>query len=213
MEQRLKQRLVGAIVLVSLAVIFIPIILEGPGDDWAPRNHGVPEPPRMDYGVDMDLALPQEEQAEREEADDASLQPETVAAPMTAAPVPQPPEPVTRPEPERKPEPVATTPATPVKPPPAPVVAPAARSAPHALPPAGWYIQVGSFSQRLNAEGLRDRLQAAGHATQLQTINIGKAQVYRVLVGPAKTRSLAERQNSQLEKQQKLKGIVIEYPG
>ena len=28
MEQKLKQRLVGAIILVSLAVIFIPIILE-----------------------------------------------------------------------------------------------------------------------------------------------------------------------------------------
>src|SRR5690606_16822366 len=30
MEQRLKQRLIGAVVLVALAVIFIPMLLQGP---------------------------------------------------------------------------------------------------------------------------------------------------------------------------------------
>jgi cell division septation protein DedD len=65
----------------------------------------------------------------------------------------------------------------------------------------------------MNAEGLRDRLQAAGHTTRLQAINIGKAQVYRVLVGPAASRASAEKQNSQLATQQKIKGIVLEYPG
>ncbi|HYQ71412.1 MAG TPA: SPOR domain-containing protein, partial [Gammaproteobacteria bacterium] len=80
-------------------------------------------------------------------------------------------------------------------------------------PPPGWYIQVGSFSQRMNADGLRDRLQAAGHKTRLQTINIGKAQVYRVLVGPATSRASAEQVSSRLAKQQQIKGIVIEYPG
>ena len=30
MQQRLKQRLVGAVVLVALAVIFIPMLLQGP---------------------------------------------------------------------------------------------------------------------------------------------------------------------------------------
>jgi cell division septation protein DedD len=65
----------------------------------------------------------------------------------------------------------------------------------------------------MNAEGLRDRLTAAGHTTRLQEINIGKAQVYRVLVGPTTSRGVAEQQNSRLEKQQQIKGIVIEYPG
>lgn len=30
MEQRLKQRLIGAVVLVALAVIFVPLVLQGP---------------------------------------------------------------------------------------------------------------------------------------------------------------------------------------
>ena len=209
MEQKLKQRLVGAIILVSLAVIFIPIILEGPDDERAPRNTSMPEAPRMDYGVDMELALPPVETAETGEIENQEYaEPEAPAA--VPAVVPQ-----------------AATPAEPVKaePPPAqPLAPPTAEPAPAPaaaskktdslpVPPPGWYIQVGSFSQRMNAEGLRDRLTAAGHKTRLQAINIGKAQVYRVLVGPTSSRANAEQQNSRLEKQQQIKGIVIEYPG
>ena len=208
MEQKLKQRLVGAIILVSLAVIFIPIILEGPDDEWSPRSPGMPEAPRMDYGVDMELALPPVETAETGEAEDleSGEADEPAAVPVVVPPVAPPAEPVkTEPPPA---QPVAS-------PAPAPEPAAAAKKKTDSLPdpPPGWYIQVGSFSQRMNAEGLRDRLTAAGHTTRLQTINIGKAQVYRVLVGPATSRAIAEQQNSRLEKQQQIKGIVIEYPG
>ena len=200
MEQKLKQRLVGAIVLVSLAVIFVPIILEGPDDEWSPRSNGMPVPPRMDYGVDMELALPPVETPETGEVEpmESGEPEEPVTVPVVVPPVAQPTEPV-------KPAPPPAQPSPPPAPPEKNESLPA--------PPPGWYIQVGSFSQRMNAEGLRDRLQAAGHTTQLQTINIGKAQVYRVLVGPAASRASAEQQNSRLATQQKIKGIVIEYPG
>ena len=59
MEQQLKQRLIGAVVLVSLAVIFIPVILEGPDDEWVPRTHDIPTPPELDYRASMDLPLPE----------------------------------------------------------------------------------------------------------------------------------------------------------
>jgi DedD protein len=209
MEQKLKQRRVGAIILVSLAVIFIPIILEGPDDEWSPRNPSIPEAPRMDYGVDMELALPPVETAEPGEPESLEpAEPEAPAAvPAVVPPVAQPAEPVKSEPPPAKPAPS-----------PAPAPAPVATTADKKtdslpVPPPGWYIQVGSFSQRMNAEGLRDRLTAAGHTTRLQTINIGKAQVYRVLVGPATSRAIAEQQNSRLEKQQQIKGMVIEYPG
>jgi DedD protein len=215
MEQKLKQRLVGAIILVSLAVIFIPIILEGPDDEWSPRSPGMPEAPRMDYGVDMELALPPVETAES--GDPENLEPmepdEPAVVPAVVPPVAQPAEPA-------KPEPPPAQPVAPPAPAPAPTPAPAPAAATAdkesgslPVPPPGWYIQVGSFSQRMNAEGLRDRLTAAGHTTRLQSINIGKAQVYRVLVGPTTSRAAAEQQNSRLEKQQQIKGIVIEYPG
>ena len=206
MEQKLKQRLVGAIVLVSLAVIFVPIILEGPDDEWSPRSQGIPEPPRMDYGVDMELALPPVEPPEIGEVEPmGSAEPQAPEEPV-AAPVVVPPVPVAQPT-----EPLKPAPPPPTQPSPPPAAPDKNTSLP--APPPGWYIQVGSFSQRMNAEGLRERLQAAGHTTRLQTINIGKAQVYRVLVGPADSRASAENQKSRLATQQKIKGIVIEYPG
>ena len=217
MEQKLKQRLVGAIILVSLAVIFVPIILEGPDDEWSPRSPGMPEAPRMDYGVDMELALPPVETAESGEPESLEpMEPDAPDEPDAPTVVPAVVPPVAQPAEPAKPEPAPAQPVAPPAPEPAP--APAAATADREsgslpVPPPGWYIQVGSFSQRMNAEGLRDRLKAAGHTTRLQTINIGKAQVYRVLVGPTTSRAAAEQQNSRLEKQQQIKGIVIEYPG
>lgn len=187
MEQHLKQRLVGAIVLVSLAVIFIPIILEGPDDEWTPRNHSIPEPPRMDYRASMQLALP-----------DAAPQPDTGS---DEPPDRQPPPPVTEPQaPQPAPEPVATAAPEPV--PPARIASPAAM-------PAGWYVQVGSFSQRMNASGLRERLKSAGHDTHLQT----SGKTYRVLVGPSDSRELAEKLRDRLLSEQQLKGLVVEHSG
>jgi len=201
MEQNLKQRLVGAIVLVSLAVIFIPIILEGPDDEWTPRNHGIPEPPQMDYRASMQLPLPADSEepaaADRQVAMEPA--PTAITPPVPAAPEPEP-EPEPAPQPEPKPEPVAQPESAPVATVPA--------SAP-AVVPAGWYVQVGSFNQQLNAIGLRDRLKSAGYDSQLQAT--GSA--YRVLVGPAGTRAQAEKQRDKLLASRQLKGIVIEHSG
>jgi DedD protein len=198
MEQNLKQRLVGAIVLVSLAVIFIPIILEGPDDEWTPRSHSIPEPPQIDYRASMQLPLPADTTepaaASTEPADmQAPAQPEQTAVTPPAPPIPEP-------EPAPQPEPVAT------EKPAAPEAAPASSAA--ALP-AGWYVQVGSFSQQMNASGLRDRLISAGYDTRLQATG----STYRVLVGPSDTRKQAEQQRDKLLAKQQLKGIVIQQSG
>ena len=68
MEQILKQRLIGAVVLVSLAVIFIPIILEGPDDEWTPRSHSLPDKPQLDYRADMEVVLPPPVQVDEQPA-------------------------------------------------------------------------------------------------------------------------------------------------
>ena len=44
MDVLLKQRLVGAIVLVALGVIFVPMILEGPNRTLVPEMEAFPEP-------------------------------------------------------------------------------------------------------------------------------------------------------------------------
>jgi len=209
MEQTLKQRLIGAIVLVSLAVIFIPIILEGPDDEWTPRSHSIPAQPQMDYRADMELELPPHTpvldetvamEVIRQEQSESEPQPavETVKTEAVLATVP---------EPVKAPEPVK------VEPKPAPPDKQIVQVAPKTEPLKGWYVQVGSFGQEMNAMGLRDRLVASGFQVRLQDIELGKKHAYRVLVGPSTSRTTAEKQPQKLQSSQQLKGMVIEYPG
>jgi DedD protein len=214
MEQQLKQRLIGAVVLVSLAVIFIPVILEGPDDEWVPRAHDIPAPPQLDYRASMDLQLP-------------AAEPVEPAGPGPATPVAEPP-----PQPENPPaadtapvQPVAPAESAPrvenkppveSKPPveaqtPAPAAPVAVVPAPGTQAPApGWYAQLGSFSQQGNAASLRDNLKKAGFAVQIQLVDTAKGSSYRVLAGPVADRGRAESLLRKAGEKMKTTGIVIE---
>ncbi len=203
MEQILKQRLIGAVVLVSLAVIFIPIILEGPDDEWTPRSHSLPDKPQLDYRADMELVLPPPVQVDEQpgttevEVEETPLsgeQPVTKTTKPVAAP----------PASASKPVKSETTTRPPAKP------APSAAALSKTIK--GWFVQVGSFGQEMNAKGLQDRLVASGFKAQLQEIEIGNKRAYRVLVGPSATRADAEKQAASLKSGQQLKGMVVEYP-
>lgn len=202
MELKLKQRLVGAIVLVALAVIFIPVILEGPSDEWAPRSHSIPVPPLIDYKADMEAPGPDAEPAGAGE-ETIPAAPDGATETVMQQPVPEPvPEPSV--EDAAAPAPAPVTEQTPV---------PAAASRPAqqtSAPAGGWYVQVGSFGQQMNANGLRDRLGKAGYPVRLEETGTDKGTVYRVLVGPEKQRAPAERLRDRLANEQKLKGIVVE---
>ncbi len=181
MDQNLKHRLTGAIILVSVAVIFIPVILEGPDNEWAPLSHSIPEAPQMDFKAHLDVPAP-------------------IPAPVkpTAVQKPAEPEKTAVPVPESKPDP---------EPEPAKQAQPATEGL------SGWYVQVGSFSQELNASGLGKRLELPGYETRLQKTTTKTGYAWRVMVGPAKTRGAAEKLRDRLAKDHQLKGIVINNPG
>jgi len=181
MDQNLKHRLTGAIILVSVAVIFIPVILEGPDNEWAPLSHSIPEAPQMDFKAHLDVPAP-------------------IPAPVkpTAVQKPAEPEKTAVPVPESKPE---------LEPEPAKQVQPVTESL------GGWYVQVGSFSQELNASGLGKRLELSGYQTRLQKTTTKTGYAWRVMVGPGKTRGAAEKLRDRLAKDHQLKGIVIHNPG
>ena len=203
MDQMLKQRLVGAIILVSLAVIFIPLILEGPDDERSPRSQDMPPPPRIDYQAEVELPIP-------------TGTPETSTTPADALTVENPtaePEPPAQPEvkPAMLPDEPIQQPVVAATPPP-PAAAPPAAPVTSAIDDA-WVIQVGSFSQQLNAQGLRDRLRKAGYTVFLRDVKAGTAHTWRVLVGPLDERGKAEQLRDKLSREQHLKGIVIQHPG
>jgi cell division septation protein DedD len=61
MDSRLKQRLVGAAVLVALAVIFLPMLVQGPAPDSGVSDVplSMPDAPRADYETrDLPLVAP-----------------------------------------------------------------------------------------------------------------------------------------------------------
>jgi DedD protein len=209
MDHKLKQRLTGAIVLVALAVIFVPIILEGPDDDWTPRSHSIPEQPQMDYRASMELELPGPEPAA--EPSSGSVITEALKLQETAPAVDQSPQVEQQPPPAAEKAPVAV--ATPPKPARAAPPPPPPKAEKAAQPPLkGWFVQVGSFGQEMNASGLRERLKSAGYDARLHKVSIGKGYAYRVLVGPASTRAGAEKTAARLKSGQQLAGMVIEYP-
>jgi DedD protein len=197
MNQQLKQRLVGAVVLVSLAVIFIPIILEGPDDEWTPRTQGMPEPPPISYHEEAETQLPLPVE---QLAPPAAIQP---AEPVESVPPPAPDTAAAEAPQPAPPEPAAVAP----PPPPASVATTGAEVA------GGWAIQVGRFSQQQNAQGLRDRLKKAGYAAFLKEDRADSSRSWRVLVGPLKTRSDAEKVRDELAARRQLKGFVIENNG
>ena len=200
MNDQLKQRLVGAIVLVSLAVIFIPMILPGGGLGGSMNVGKVP--PEPDYRFSPPKPVPK-------------------APPMSDAVIVPMGESETKPSPpEEKAEKTGSN----------KIVSEKAASAKKAntrkpatstvektpdIKPGqvtAWIVQVGSFTSASNAKALRNRLRKMGYATFVEAVKSKQGMKYRVRVGPELTRALADKLQKQLVKKAKLKGVVQSYP-
>lgn len=210
-----KQRMVGALVLIAVAVIFLPMLftredetrqvqVEAPSAPQAPAASQVRVDP---VPVPEPQVLPQEPVPGEGDAGGSSNQPPsmpiapapaTQAAPSAAA--------APAPKPAAKPAPaLAATPA------PAAPAAPAKPAAPAGVDANGlsisWSVQLASMSNRANADNLQKTLRTQGYNAYIRTAD----GVNRVFVGPLIERAEADRLRDQLDKQQKLKGIVVRF--
>lgn len=202
-DNRLKQRIVGAIVLVSLAVIFIPMILTGSKDTGnSPAETNIPEKPERDF---VSRIIPLDRQAPQ-------------PAPLLA----EPPAAVPTPSKTPAPEAAAPSPGTAASEPPAVTPAPAepaVNTVPQAAPApvvaktvSAWVVQVGVFSSKDNAYALRDKLRKQGFDAFVDPQHEGDTTAYRVRVGPEVKRESAEATQATLQKSAGLKGFVTKYP-
>lgn len=228
MEFLLKQRLIGAVVLVALGVIFIPMLLEGPNRNLVPEMEPLPEP------EDQPVSQPLERFPA---AGEIPTEPELSIVQTDAAPEPQPgieppetedtaatadgkvvplPLPELEPKAEPKPEPKAEPkPKAELKPEPKPE--PAKQSAEKTKPTepevlGNWVLQAGSFSSEQNALRLRDKLREADFVTQVERVRVAGKTHFRVRVGPYLERAEAERDQKKLAKTFDLNGRVLSYP-
>lgn len=203
MDERLKQRLVGAVVLVALAVIFIPMLLEGPRD-MGPSGSNLPPPPpeSLDEGSIEPLELPP-----------PILPEDETPAPPEPAPAVETPPPAGGPASAPEPAPAGKAPVPAATPEPAAPPVAAEPSTPPVEPAlSGWVVQVGSFGREANALALRDKLRAKGYTAFVEKARTDKGLVFRVRVGPELERENAERLRERLAGDFKLKAIVTRYP-
>lgn len=199
MDVHLKQRLVGAIVLVALGVIFIPMLLEGPNRTLVPEMDDMPAPEMHAPELPLKPFPPLSEPAPAERA---VVTDET--APDTPDEAPQPPTP-------QKPPEEAVTPPADI--PPKPVEAPASVGKPAVVIPAGsWVVQVVSLSSKANALVLRDKLRKGGFSTQVEQVRVEGKTHYRVRVGPFLQRDEADRARKQIAERFKQNGRVMSWP-
>jgi len=212
LDERLKQRLVGALVLVFLAVIFLPMLLDGGGRLPVRDESTLVMPPKP---------IPINNTLELDKADWPSPVLEVVPDEQPVEPEPEPPAPdpvtdvVPADTPPAKPVDKPAAAAKPVPPPAKPVATPA--PAPTGLqadrpPLSGWVVQVGSFSARDNALALRDRLRKKKYTAFLAPATEKGKTLYRVRVGPELDRRRANVLQERLRKEMKLNGLVISHP-
>jgi DedD protein len=211
LDSAYKQRMVGALVLVALAVIFLPmlfsrqdeqrqVVVEAPA---APQAPTVPQVQVEPVVVPEPQALPQEpvptdEEVAEQQAPSMPVQP---IAPVTK-PAPAAPAVAAKPAaPAPAPKPVAPQPAAPGKP-----DVGQSRIDPNGLP-ITWSIQLASLANRESAEALQKKLRTQGYNAYIRSAD-GKN---RVFIGPLIERAEADRLRDLLGRQQNLNGFVVRF--
>ena len=74
-----------------------------------------------------------------------------------------------------------------------------------------WAVQLGSFSNKENAEKLAADLRKQGYAAFLSQLTTDNGQLHRVRIGPQKDRESAEEMAKRLAKVDQ-KGQVVPHP-
>ena len=131
-------------------------------------------------------------------------------APKSAATEPVPPVATVAPPAEKRSEPPARAPVR-EEGKPAPIVTAKPELVRPSSPARAWAVQVGSFSQRKNAEALRDKLVKKGYRAFVATTRADGRTVVRVRIGPELLRSEADRIKTQIEKDFHLQAMVIQH--
>ena len=201
METTLKQRLIGAAVIIALAVIFVPMILDGSGrQESVAINMEVPPEPTFTF----DSELPDPKQLDELPPIETSVDPKVELPTHTAEEI----KPVVT---KSEPVVVSTTQANEQK---EPQVVEATENHIKTNPAlSAWAVQVAAFGEKSKALALQEKLIASKiSAFTEQSGNAGKV-IYRVKVGPELKRENAEKLRDQIEKEHGLNGsFVTKHP-
>jgi len=208
MEQGLKERLVGAAVIVILAVIFIPMLLDDTEDqeivitetNIPPKPENMPLPPSVDERIipaDSNFSsriIPVQEEPAVEEVEEPVVQKTEEAVPPA----------------EKK----ETTSPKPAQTAGQKSAAAAGKNDEPAtnVGVSAWVVQLGSFSSEKNAQELNQKLKQAGFRSFVEPLKQNNTTSYRVRVGPELRRSDAQTIKEKLKSTMQIEGIIVHYP-
>lgn len=192
MDERLKKRLVGATVLISLVVIFVPMLLEHePIIETGITESNIPPRPDTDFSsrvlpLESEILSPALDEIVPLQSDD-------------------------KPKPVQTPPPQVKTPAQPEQ-----MVAKPVKPAPveQRVGLSAWVVQVGSFGKRENAERVEKLLKSKKFPAFIERAGVKGKTLFRVMVGPEIDRKLAEQMLGKVNRQlkpMKLKGALKSY--
>ncbi|SHE89804.1 DedD protein [Microbulbifer donghaiensis] len=193
-----KQRIVGALVLAALAVIFLPSLFDREGARYIDVTSQIPPAP--------------------------DIQPIEIAAPEPVAGVAPAPAPGDAFQPEvpeqfsnPKAENVDTVAEAPVEAEPAAVEQPQTEK-PESAPvldaqglPIAWVVQVASYRDEARANQLRARLMDKGYKAYTRSVTTSKGQFVRVFVGPNVSKADAQAVKRELDQLLKAQTLVLRF--
>ena len=192
MDSGLKERLVGAAVLVALGVWLIPWVLDGRDPQPEPVAEQPVALPAVEPGVRVQTSTVVIGEEDREESDTAEV-PSVSTMPVEQVVVAD-----TEPEPDAVVAASSRIESIAVPTDPAPAETPVAEPPPAPVNAPGWYVQLGSFSDAENARRLAARVGTFGFEADVSAYQSAGRSLNRVRVGPADSRAEAEAVASSL---------------
>jgi DedD protein len=191
LKKRARRRLVGAIALVLLVVVFLPMFLDSE-----------PKPLNQDIAITIPPVPPPETAASTPTSPAPIAGMPNALPPPPETPAAKPVEPV-RPEPPGVSASKADLPAAEIKPPipeAAPKPAPKLESRPVTSASGdGYVVQLGAFSNSANARALQKKLQENKFKAYTELIKSPGGDRTRVRVGPYTSREAADKARDQLK--------------
>jgi len=200
MEQKLKERLVGAAVLVAIAVIFIPIILNDSQETESISGSNIPEKPETNFNsriipvIENDkkalLNTVESESIGSEEIQDNNEQ-DIVAEKLVS-------------DHDKITDDISVEREA--------IIDEVKDEVKVDVGLSAWIVQLGSFTEEDNAQSLNEKLRKAGYPAFVEPLKKNGKISYRVRVGPEIRRSEADLLLKNLKDKMKLDGIVVTYP-
>ena len=224
MDQQLKERLIGIIVLVLFAVIFIPMFFTGTNDSILKNKENVSISKESEF---ISKLKPMTDTATDSNTENIELAPvvEESLAPVVEESLAPVVEESLAPVVEESLAPVVEESLAPVvEESLAPVVeeslAPVVEEIPFnqemlktdAVGQMNWVVQVGSFSSKDNAEKLNQKVKKAGFRSFVNPITQNNKIMHQVCLGPEYDETDAKNLLKEIKNKMKLDGIVKKYP-